>query len=115
MKLKEENGNIMKLFIDFIYNGNCKLEDLDDMLPLMKVVDYYQVNKVPFYLMCGKVILDKLDSSNYLSLLPKFANVMSKESIKKAADKVTISAFPVVLHHFLLKKLIILQSCSTFL
>ena len=88
VKLEEENGNIMKLFIDFIYNGNCKLEDLDDMLPLMKVVDYYQVNKVPFHLMCGKVILDKLDSSNYLSLLPKFAGVMSKESIKKAADKV---------------------------
>lgn len=88
VKLEEENGNIMKLFIDFIYNGNSNLEDLDDMLPLMKVVDYYQVNKVPFYLMCGKVVLNKLDSSNYLSLLPKFAGVMDNESIKKAADKV---------------------------
>ena len=88
VNLDEEDGDIMKLFIDFIYKGNCKLESLDDVLPLMKVVDYYQVNKVPFHLMCGKVILDKLDSSNYLSLLPKFAGVMSEESIKKAADKV---------------------------
>ena len=88
VNLEEENGDIMKLFIDFVYNGNCKLDSLDDVLPLMKVIDYYQVNKVPFHIMCGNVILDKLDSSNYLSLLPKFASMMSKESIKKAADKV---------------------------
>ena len=88
VNLQEENGSMMKLFIDFIYNGNCQIENLDDMLPLMKIVDYYQVNKAPFCVMCGKVILDKLDSTNYLSLLPKFASVMSKESIQKAADLV---------------------------
>ena len=86
--LQEENSNVMKLFIDFIYNGDCQLDNLDDVLPLMKIVDYYQTNKVPFHLKCGKVILAELDSSNYLNLLPKFACVMSEESIQKAADKV---------------------------
>ena len=88
VNLQEENGSIMKLFIDFIYNGSCQIENLDDMLPLMKIVDYYQVNKAPLCVMCGNIILDKLDSTNYLSLLPKFASVMSKESIQNAADKV---------------------------
>ena len=50
VKLHEEDSSIMKLFIDFIYSGNLKLENLDDMLQLMKVVDYYQVNKVPFHI-----------------------------------------------------------------
>lgn len=88
VNLQEENSSSMKLFIDFIYTGNCILESVDDVLPLMKVVDYYQVNKVPFQLMCGKLILNKLDSLNYLDLLPKFACVMSKESIKRAADRI---------------------------
>ena len=88
VNLQEDNGKIMKLLIDFVYNGDCKLENLDDVLPLMKVVDYYQINKVPFHLKCGKVILAELDSSNYLNLLPKFVRVMSEESIQKAADKV---------------------------
>ena len=88
VSLQEDNGKMMKLFIDFIYNGNCKIENLDDTLPLMKIVDFYQVNKAPFRVMCGKIILDKLDSTNYLSLLPKFASVMSEESFQKAADKV---------------------------
>ena len=86
VNLKEEKSKIMKLFIDFVYNGDCKLENLDDVLPLMKVVDYYQTNKVPFQLKCSKVILAELDSSNYLNLLPKFACVMSEESIEKATD-----------------------------
>ena len=88
VNLQEENSNMMKLFVDFIYNGDCKLENLSDVLPLMKVVDYYQINNVPFLLKCGKVILAELDSANYLNLLPKFACVMSEESIQKAADKV---------------------------
>ena len=38
--------------------------------------------------MCGKIVLAKLDSSNYLMLLPKFVNVLNKESTNRAADKV---------------------------
>ena len=86
VNLKEEKSKIVNLFIDFVYNGDCKLESLDDVLPLMKVVDYYQINKVSFQLKCSKIILAELDSSNYLNLLPKFACVMSEESIEKAAD-----------------------------
>ena len=88
VNLQKENITIMKLFIDFVYHGDCELESLDDVLPLMKVVDYFQINKLPFHLKCGQVILTELDSSNYLNLLPKFACVMSEESIKKAADQV---------------------------
>ena len=88
VNLQEENSKIMKLLINFIYNRDCQFDNLDDVLPLMKVVDYYQINKVPFHLKCGKVILAELHSANYLVLLPKLACVMSEESIQKAADKV---------------------------
>ena len=61
---------------------------MDDILPLMEVVDCYQMNKCAFYHACGKVVLAKLDSSNCLTLLPKFVSILNEESIKKAADKV---------------------------
>ena len=54
----------------------------------MEVVDRYQMDKDVFYHACGKIVLAKLDSSNYLTLLPKFFSVLNEESIKKAADKV---------------------------
>ena len=38
--------------------------------------------------MCDEAILPRLDSSNYLILLPKYVRVMSEEGHKKAADKV---------------------------
>ena len=38
--------------------------------------------------MIGETVLAKLNSSNYLTLLPKFASVMSEETNRKAAEKV---------------------------
>lgn len=64
------------------------MDILDDTIPLMEVVDRYQINKTPFLHMCSEAILSQLDSSNYLTLLPKYVSVMSEESHKKAADKV---------------------------
>ena len=54
----------------------------------MEVAERYQISKVPFLHMCGKAILSQSDSSNYLTLLPKYVSVMSEESHKNAADKV---------------------------
>ena len=86
--LPADNCKVFKLLIDFIYNGSCKMECMDDILPLLEVMDRYQLNKGAFYHMCGKVVLANVDSSNYLTLLPKFVSVLNEESMRKAADKV---------------------------
>ena len=38
--------------------------------------------------MCSEFILAQMEPSNYLTLLPKFATVLSEEGIRKAANKV---------------------------
>ena len=86
--LPKDSSKMMKLLIDFVYCGNCELNNLDDILPLLEVFGRYQINKIPFYHSCSEFILENLDSSNYLVLLPKFAGVMSEEGIRKAANKV---------------------------
>ena len=86
--LPNDSYNIMKLLIDFVYNGKCKVNNLDDFFPLFEVIDRYQMNKIPFQQMVDEAVLTKLDSSNYLTLLPKFASVMSEEANRKAAEKI---------------------------
>ena len=86
--LPADSYNIFKLLIDFIYNGNCELECMDDILPIMEVMDRYQMKKDALCHTCSKVVLAKLDSSNYLTLLPKFVDVLNEEGINRAADKV---------------------------
>ena len=86
--LPKDTSRTFKLLIDFVYCGTCELKNLDDIFPLLEVFDRYQINKVPFYHSCSEFILANLDSSNYLVLLPKFASVMSEESLRKVANKV---------------------------
>ena len=86
--LPKDSSKIMKLLIDFVYHGNCELENLDDIFPVLEVFDRYQINKNPFYHMCSDIIIAKLDSSNCLTLLPKFSSVMSEEGTRKAANRV---------------------------
>ena len=88
VELPNDSSKTMKLLIDFVYYGNCELNNLDDIFPLLEVFDRYQINKLPFYHSCSEFILANLDSSNYLVLLPKFSSVMSEEGIRKAACKV---------------------------
>ena len=45
--LPKDYCKIMKLFFDIVFEGSCELESLDDILPLMEVVDWYQIKKVP--------------------------------------------------------------------
>ena len=86
--LPKDNYKVMKLLVDFVYSGSCKVDDLDDTFPLIEAMDRYQINKDLLQHTCGEAILSQLDSSNYLTLLPKYVSVMSEESHKKAADKV---------------------------
>ena len=86
--LPKDNYNTMNLLIDFVYRGSCELKNLDDIFPILEAFDRYQINKNPFYHMCGEIIVAKLDSSNYLTLLPKFSSVMSEEGTRKAAKRV---------------------------
>jgi len=86
--LPKDSCKIMGLMVDFVCYGTCKLNDVDDIFPLLEAFDRYQINKIPFYYTCSGFILSQLDISNYLTLLPKFASVMSEEGIKRAANKV---------------------------
>ena len=76
------------MLIDFVYTGGCQVKSVDDIFPLAEVIERYQINKLPLYHLCGKTVLSQMDSSNYLTLLPKFVSVMDGKSIKRAADKV---------------------------
>ena len=87
VELPEDSYKIVKPLVDFIYN-HCELESLDEIASLLEIVERYQINKVPLQHMCDEAILPQLDSSNYLTLLPKYVSVMSEEGHKKAADKV---------------------------
>jgi len=87
--LPADSYDIIKLLVDLVYGGSCKPGSLDDILPLNEVMDRYQMKKGAFYHMCGEVVLAKLDSFNYLTLLPKFVGVLNMESIKRVADKVS--------------------------
>ena len=75
--------NIMGLLVDFVYHGSCEVKNLDDIFPILEAFDRYQINKIPFY-----HILAQMESTNYITLLEKFAKVMSEEGIRKAANKV---------------------------
>ena len=87
-ELPVDSYKVVKLLVDLVYNGSCKPDSLDDILPLSEVMDRYQMKKGAFYHMCGEVVLGQLNCSNYHTLLPKFVSVLDKDNIKKAADKV---------------------------
>ena len=88
VELPKDKYNTIRLLVDVIYKGSCEVESIDDTIPLIEVMERYQINKVPLQHMCDEPILSQLDSSNYLTLLPKYVSVMSEEGHKKAADKV---------------------------
>ena len=85
--LPKDSSKIINLLIDFVYRGSCEL-NLDDIFPALEAFDRYQINTVPFYHMCSDVVLASMESSNYPTMLQKFAKVMSQEGVKKAANKV---------------------------
>ena len=39
VNLPKDSSRMMKLLIDFVYCGNCELNNLDDILPLLEVFD----------------------------------------------------------------------------
>ena len=86
--LPADSYKVIKLLVNLVYNGSCRPDSLDDILPLNEVMDRYQMKKGAFYHMYGEVVLTQLNSSNYLTLLPKFVGVLNKECINRAADKV---------------------------
>ena len=76
--LPADNYKVFKPLVDFMYTGSCKLGCMNDILPLMEVMDCYQMDKGSFYQASGKVVLVKLDSSDYLTLLPKIVSVLNE-------------------------------------
>jgi len=86
--LPTDTYKTIQRLIDIISKGSCELDDLDDTIPLKEVFERCQINSALFLHMCGPAILSQMDSSNYLTLLPKYYSVMNAEGHKKAADKV---------------------------
>ena len=88
VNLPSDSYKIMKLFLEIVFEESCEMESLDDIIPLMEVVERYQINKAPIQQMCDEAILTQMNANNYFTLLPKFAGLMNEVNIKKAADKV---------------------------
>ena len=85
--LPKDNYKIMKLLFDIVFEGSSELESLDDIIPLMEVVDRYEFKKFPVQHMCDEAILAELDPSNYVNTLQKFVGVMGETSVKEATNK----------------------------
>ena len=75
----------MKLLFDILFSGGSEIESLDDIVPLMEVVDRYQIKKGPLQHICDEAILAEFNSLSCLTLLQKFAGVMSESSAEEAA------------------------------
>ncbi|XP_065892815.1 speckle-type POZ protein B-like [Dysidea avara] len=60
VELPKDKYKVMKLLVDTVYSGSCELADLDDTIPLIEVMDRYQINKVLLQHMCGEAILSQL-------------------------------------------------------
>ena len=86
--LPSDSHKIMKLLLEIVFEESCEMESLDDIIPLMEVVDRYQINKAPIQQMCDEAILTQMNANNYYILLPKFSNLMHEVNIKKAVDQV---------------------------
>ena len=86
--LPKDDYKIMKLLFDIVFEGSSELESLDDIIPLMEVVDRYEIKKFPMQHMCDEAILAELDPSNFVTLLQQFVGVMSEASVKEATNKV---------------------------
>ena len=88
VQLPSDSHKIMRLLLNIVFEESCEMESLDDIIPLMEVVERYQINKAPVQQMCDEAILTQMNAGNFFILLPKFASFMHEENIKKAADKV---------------------------
>ena len=88
VQLPGDSHKIMKLLLEIVFEESCEMESLDDIIPLMEVVERYQINKAPIQQMCDEAILAQMNSNNYYILLPKFASLMHEANIEVAAQKV---------------------------
>ena len=73
------------MLLDTLFKGSCEMDSLDDIIPLMEVLERYQIKKELIQQRCDEAILAQLNS-NILDKLSTLVNVMSEESIKKAVD-----------------------------
>ena len=88
--LPKDNCKIMKLLFSAIFEESCEMESLSDILPLIEVVERYQINKIPLQQMYSEAILSELSPSTYLTILTKYVSVMSDDSLKEAAGKIML-------------------------
>ena len=82
--LPKDNYKIMKLLFDVVFGDSFELESLDDIIPLMEVVDRYQIKKVQMLRVWDEIILAKSDP---VTLFQKFSGVMSAAGMEEAAKK----------------------------
>ena len=89
LDLPADNYKI-NLLLNAIFNESCEIESPNDIFSLMEVAERYQINKAPLQQMCSEAILSELSCCTYSTILPKYACLMSDDSLKKAAEKVVL-------------------------
>ena len=111
--IPDKKLRIMQMLLDAVFKGSCEMDSLDDIVPLIEVADYYQIEKKPLQQMCDEAILTRFEMNSTIDtqLLSKCAKVMSEQSIKKVVEMVMnftkskftqLSDLPEqVLHHLL--------------
>ena len=66
--LPKDNYKIMKLLFDIDFEGSSDLDSLDDIIPLMEVVDRYKIKQDTVHRICNEAMLAELDLSNYIHI-----------------------------------------------
>jgi len=90
VEIPDKKLKIMQMLFDAVFQGSCEIDSLDDIVPLMEVADYYQIEKKPLQEMCGEAVIKQFETNKIIDteLLSKFATVMSEQSIKRMADMI---------------------------
>ena len=86
--LPAERYKSMKLLVDFIHTSSCESESLDDVVSLLELFEEYDINKIAILNIFSEAVLSQLNASNYSTLVPKYASLMSEEGHQKIAKKI---------------------------
>ena len=84
IELPEHSYTTIKLLMDFIYTGQCRINELDDILLLLQALDYFQIDVPSIKHVCGSKILCHMNTFNCCSVVAKFSQVLDDAKLNKA-------------------------------
>ena len=83
IELPEHSYATMRLLMDFIYTGQCRINELDDILLLLQALDYFQIDVPSLRHVCGRKLLCHMNVFNCCSLAAKFSQVLDDDKHNK--------------------------------